>query len=723
MEIQPVGTDILQRHLESMGYPCGPVIIDEQMHRFEIEKGDRKAGYYKAWRNELKTGGEFLVIYFGSWKKNESHIFNTLSGKKLSKCENESVNEAMKRAKEEAEKIREDNYIAAATECREIYRDLLSRESEPKNRNSYLLRKQIYECEVLDIRISNNIIYVPIYDIDFNLWSIETISGDGFKKAHKGGRKSGNFNRIGNTKTGPIYFCEGFATAASVHMATGNDSICTFGSSGLKKVAIQFKERYPNRELIIVGDLDKPNFVTSKLAAQEAASAVSAKCIFPKFTNGKGTDFNDLHCTEGLDAVKTQLAELSVIPAPRPLETRIGMYELINAPYPDETENFKRKGTVANVAELLKRLGIIVRYNVISKEEEIIIPKTQFSIDNQANASIGLIISWCERVRIPNKNLGSFLTIIADSNPYNPIATWITSEPWDKQSRLNDLYETIKSKNEPLKENLMKAWLVSAVAAAFEPNGVSAHGVLVLQGAQYLGKTMWFKQLVPKDLGVIKTAHILRPDDKDSVFQAISHWLVELGELDATFRKSDIAQLKGFITNDRDVIRRPYAKKESSYARRTVFFGSVNEEDYLKDVTGNRRFWTIPCTAIDYHHTINMQQLWAEVYEDLYLKKERWMLTDEQILHLNTHNKKFEPVEAVEERILEAIEFTPRIGWVEVSLSATQVCQEIGIHNPTNPDCKTAGRIMRKFVPGPIPKHKGIDKFKCYVRSKVFNHG
>ena len=134
----------------------------------------------------------------------------------------------------------------------------------------------------------------------------------------------------------------------------------------------------------------------------------------------------------------------------------------------------------------------------------------------------------------------------------------------------------------------------------FNPDGISAHGVLVLQGDQYLGKTKWMKSLAPKELGVIKDGITLNPSDKDSVMQCVRNWIVELGELDATFRKSDIASLKSFITSDRDVLRRPYARLESEFARRTVFLHRLTQSNFTTQ--GNRRFWTIECEYIDYNH-------------------------------------------------------------------------------------------------------------------------
>jgi len=404
---------------------------------------------------------------------------------------------------------------------------------------------------------------------------------------------------------------------------------------------------------------------------------------------------------EGIDEVRKQIEAIE----PRELVEIFDEQYVINAPFPDLNMKGNPKGTLDNVEELLRRLRIIVRYNVISKEEEILIPGEGFTLDNKANSSFGHIVNWCVKTGISTENLSTYLTIIADRNLYNPIATWIDSKPWDGQSRLKDLYETIESTNEPIKEKLLRTWLISAVAAIYEPNGVSAHGILVLQGDQYIGKTKWFKSLVPDHLGAILDGAMLRPDDKDSVFQIISKWLVELGELDATFRKTDIAQLKAFITKSQDTIRRPYAKKESNYARRTVFFASVNEQDFLKDPTGNRRFWTISCKYIDYNHRVDMQQLWAEV-KTLYQAGETWYLSHDDVKILNEHNEEFESIDPVEERV--KMFFRNADQGDKIYMSPTEVCLRMGILNPTTNDVRKASAAMRKMFDAPKRIAKGM---------------
>jgi hypothetical protein len=366
----------------------------------------------------------------------------------------------------------------------------------------------------------------------------------------------------------------------------------------------------------------------------------------------------------------------------------------ISAPLPDEYRG-RALSTIENLAEICRRLGVTVRYNVISKEEEIMIPQQAFSLDNRGNASIAWLMSWCERLRMPTGKVGDYITYMADRNLHNPVANWIESKPWDGQSRLQDLYDTVASHgDEALKNTIMRRWLISAVAAAFNPTGVSAHGVLVFQGAQYMGKTAWFKRLVPKELGVVQDGMMLRPDDRDSVKQVVSHWLVELGELDATFRKSDIAQLKAFLTRDKDILRRAYARKESEFARRTVFFASVNPKEFLHDQTGNRRFWVIECKSIEYDHGIDMQQLWAEVLT-MYRAGEGWTLHGEEHEALEEHNKTYEVIDPIEEIIASGLRWNePPAAWRW--RSATEVLAELGRDTCTQGEATRAAHLIRQ---------------------------
>jgi putative DNA primase/helicase len=668
-------------HLHLEGYPVSDFIPDGKIKRFEIEKNDRRAGFYIAHRNYLiRTGEEFFHVQYGSWRTGEIKSFTTLKGI-LTPDDKKNLDKQLSKDRRQIELDKKKEQAITAEEVEEKWNHLAETRSLEFE---YLTRKQISECE-LGVRYDNfnQEIFVPLRDHHGRIWSIQRIDRKGEKRFHPGGRTRGCFHAVGDlAQSKTIYIAEGLATAASIHLATGQGTVCAFSASNLVEVSGTLRRLYPDKSIFICADGDE--------AGESAAKKTGLPYLIPRLSQ-KGTDWNDLHCQEGLATVKEQLSSLANLPAP--VEVPL-LPEVLHTPFPHENEKtFAKLDTTPNIAELLRRLNITVRYNVICKRNDILIPGKTYSVDNYMNGSFATLVSYCKQARVPTDNLNGHLTVIADANQYNPVSTWIESKPWDGVARLQDFCNTITSPDEPFKEVLMKKWLISAVAAAYEPSGVYGGGMLVLRGKQYIGKTQWFKKLCPKELGVLQDGLSLRLDDKDSVFQVISKWIVELGEVESTFRKSDLDQLKAFLTKTHDIIRRPYARMESEFPRRTIFFASVNEQYYLNDPTGNRRFWTIDCEKIDHSHTIDMQQLWAEVRE-LYFQGEPWILTNEENELLNVHNQQFEAMDPIHERIESAFDWGNRFG--ESWMGATQVCMAMGMVNPHRQDIRKAAAYLHK---------------------------
>ena len=109
------------------------------------------------------------------------------------------------------------------------------------------------------------------------------------------------------------------------------------------------------------------------------------------------------------------------------------------------------------------------------------------------------------------------------------------------------------------------------------------------------------------------------PRNKDSIIQATSNWLCELGEIGSTMKK-DMDSVKAMLTKANDEYRLPYGRTTLKFPRMTSFVGTVNDDKFLIDQTGNRRFATVPISDdvhIDYNTQIrpfNSLQLWAQVY-------------------------------------------------------------------------------------------------------------
>ena len=205
--------------------------------------------------------------------------------------------------------------------------------------------------------------------------------------------------------------------------------------------------------------------------------------------------------------------------------------------------------------------------------------------DNSDNVALTEITSLCVRNGLLPGLVRDYVDAIADRQRINPVRDWIDSKPWDGQDRLVALQETLTVRDDfptELRDLLIRKWLRSAVAAAILEEGFRCRGVLTLQGDQSIGKTSWVLSLLPPELQkeLLKVDHHLDPNNKDSILSAVSHWIVEIGELDSSFNK-DVARLKGFLTSNADKVRRPYARSDSEYARRTVFCATVNQTTFL----------------------------------------------------------------------------------------------------------------------------------------------
>ena len=656
--------------MRAAGYEPPKEIVPGKFHRFSANgKRSDTAGFCKLF-DDMRGG------IFGDFRNGVTHEWQAEQQRELTPEQRRAHRQAIEQAKREREaeqqRVREEARIKA--------QQIWAAAEAANDNHPYLVRKGV---RAFGLRQSRDALVVPIKDITGTIHSLQFITPDGDKRFLTGGAIAGHFAGIG--KLGKVmHIAEGYATAASIHQATGDAVAIAFNAGNLEPVAKAIRERFPDVEIRICADNDVNTPGNPGITkAQQAAQAVGAHVVHPE-----AGDFNDLALAQGLEAV----AQLVAPPTNdnTPALPQVSLYDLL----PDCNDKGKPLSTIENLAEITRRLGVTIRYNVISKEEEILIPGEGFSVDNRANASLAWLVSWCARMKMPTDKVGDFVTYLADKNLYNPVAEWITSKPWDGQSRLQDLFDTIDAVDNDLKCVLMKRWMLSAVAAAFNHDGVSAHGVLTLQGDQYLGKTKWFKGLVPDHLGLVKDGMLLQPHDKDSVKQVCSFWLVELGELDATFRKSDIAALKSFITNKSDVLRRAYARRESHFARRTVFFASVNPKQFLHDATGNRRYWTIEAKWIDHSHNLDMQQVWAEVLH-LYNSGEGYYLLPDEMGQLNQANEEFTVIDPVQERLESRLQWQlPQHEWTW--RSATDILIECGLDKPNTGDANKAAAFIRQ---------------------------
>ena len=574
--------------------------------------------------------------------------------------------EEMRRLSEQAAAEREEKQKQAAARAQQMW----DAYPEATDNNPYLERKGVTNHGLRETKDGK--LVVPVLDAKLKIAGLQFIDGDGSKKFLTGTKKKGSFfvidpNSMRTAHT--INYVEGYATGASYFADLGQPVVVCFDAYNLSPVADTISGYFPNAKHIFIADFDDTK--TGEKEAIRAAQTVQkkgsqAEVLMPQ---SKG-DYND-HALEG-----ELMPELNNVEVPVEYDW-------------NKTEKGRFLNTKDNVRGVLTVNQIDVRYNVIKKNMEISIPHTDFIADMRDESALIEIEDRCIQIGVPHMKVRDYLKLLA--REYNPVREWMESKPWDGTGRLKEFLGTIKSSNEPLKEMLMTKWLVSCVAAACEPNGVALEGILVFQGAQGLGKTLWFKRLADYEQGWLLEGATLNPSDKDSVKLAVSHWIVELGEIESTFKKSDIDQLKAFVTKKVDELRLPYDRASTTYQRRTSFYASVNAREFLTDTSGNRRFWVVPVTAIDANHGLDMQQVWAEVKETLYDKGVNWYLDQAQRDSLQDSNEYYRTQSSVEDLILEHVHFQS-LNTKPVQM--TKLLRDLGISQPRMPDIKDASRVL-----------------------------
>lgn len=217
---------------------------------------------------------------------------------------------------------------------------------------------------------------------------------------------------------------------------------------------------------------------------------------------------------------------------------------------------------------------------------------------------------WLQRngILAPTKLAGEAVQTVGMERPYHPCRDYLRSLAWDSTGRIDSWLTTyIGVQPSTYASKIGRRWLVSAVARILQP-GVKADAVLVLEGAQGIGKSTagrilfdpWFCDHLP-DLS-----------SKDSYLQLAGMWCVELAELDAIGR-ADASRIKSFLSSSVDRYRLPYGTRAIDVPRSSVFLGTVNHGAYLRDETGNRRFWPVRCGRIAADALRrDRDQLWAE---------------------------------------------------------------------------------------------------------------
>ncbi len=280
------------------------IVADGKLHRFSSNgKSGDDAGWYA-----FHSDG-FAVGIYGDWRTGFSERWKADAGRKLTRqeaAEQRAKFDALRRERDAAETL---GHEQAAKKADAIWQDERSATAD----HSYLARKGI---QPHGTKIGNDgRLLVPMRDTAGKLWNIERIApekpsdGSADKKGLYLGRRIGCYFAIGSPK-GAAVLCivEGFATGASIHEATGLPVAVAFNAGNLEPVAKALRKKFPDLPLVICADDDwKTDGNPGRTKGEAAALTVGGVMVLPVFQRDrpeKATDFNDLHQSAGLDAVR-----------------------------------------------------------------------------------------------------------------------------------------------------------------------------------------------------------------------------------------------------------------------------------------------------------------------------------------------------------------------------------------------------------------------------------
>ncbi len=277
--------------------------------------------------------------------------------------------------------------------------------------------------------------------------------------------------------------------------------------------------------------------------------------------------------------------------------------------------NIETKQTIFQQVEDILKDHFDLRYNVIIQRIEYKL-KDQQEYKVLSERSFNTLFCLIGKSDI-ECNLSTFYAIVNSEfiENYDPFEDYFQSldNKWDgKTDYIAQLVATIDTTNNELFYRYFKRYLVSAVACAL---GKSVnHQVIVLSGPQGQGKSSAIKNLTPNSLQSYRYSGTLDLKSKDSQIILGQALFIDLDELE-NLTKSEAGSLKSLITRSIIKVRPPYGRFYQDIVRRSSFIGSINENEFLTDLTGNRRYLCFTIKSINNKHQINMDDVYAQAYQ------------------------------------------------------------------------------------------------------------
>lgn len=266
--------------------------------------------WYTTWNTSYRNKPYQWLVY-GDWSEQQPHGYLCIPPDKDKIPGERHIVKVEKDLTASVKNIRDVEAKTTQSKAIELYQDYTPGEGN----NEYLQRKQIVDILTIDKAVKqkeNGALIIPTKDATGVMWGYQIIAPSGKKLFCRGQSMDAMRHDIPGDGKGPVYLCEGYATGASIRLATGQPVVVAFNANNLSKVASSLTSLYPSREIIICADNDQFKTHTGRKEAEKAAKNIgNATVVMPDFAEedltDKPTDYNDYHVLYGLEALKDDI--------------------------------------------------------------------------------------------------------------------------------------------------------------------------------------------------------------------------------------------------------------------------------------------------------------------------------------------------------------------------------------------------------------------------------
>jgi predicted P-loop ATPase len=309
----------------------------------------------------------------------------------------------------------------------------------------------------------------------------------------------------------------------------------------------------------------------------------------------------------------------------------------VGSDWPDVFKNGVPRSTFRNTVIALDRLELNFAFDMFRSRKSVQgrpIQEYQGDLSDDQCAVLRRVIIEKFNFDPGKENTRDAALTLGVENPFHPIRQYLDALHWDRTPRV-DVWPTtyLGAEPTPLNKAIGRIVLLAGVRRIRRP-GSKFDTIMVLEGPQGGGKSTAIKMLAgPENFS---DQELLTLDAKAQMEALEGVWILEIAELEGISR-ADTAKVKAFASRSDDNARPAYARFKEKRPRQTIFIGTTNDDKYLRDMTGNRRFWPVKIGQIDLEALArDRDQLWAEAAhleaegESLTLPQELWPAAQEE---------------------------------------------------------------------------------------------